>query len=203
MAQNAPAANAKTQTERYTEALGGADPLVSLKKAPKRVKKLLRGAKEKELRWKPAPDKWSLHEILAHLADGEVVLGSRMRYVAGEDRPVLVAYDENKFVARLGVDRQDTDELLEDFAAVRRANVRFLARVPEDAFAKSGMHTERGEVTLSNLVTTYAGHDRLHEAQIERTRAAYAAAKKQRKAAKKGATRPAAPRNAPRATRAS
>lgn len=164
--------------ERYVKALAGQDPIESQRKAPKRIKKLLRGLSEKELARKPAPGKWSIKEVIAHLADGEVILGSRMRFVAAMDRPMIVGYDQDAFVERLGIDRVKTSALFDDFAAVRAANVALLKRLPEGAAQRVGLHTERGEETIETMLVMYAGHDRIHEEQIESIRAALRGKKK-------------------------
>jgi hypothetical protein len=174
---------------RYLEALGGEDPLVLQRKAPKRLKKLLKGMSEKELAKKPAPDKWSIKEVIAHLADHEVVYGFRLRCVAALDRPMLTGYDQDLFMQRLQHDRATTKELFDSYAAARAANHALVERLDEDAFDRTGMHAERGEETLRTIVTRNAGHDMLHEQQVERTKAAVRAKKSKRgkKARKKAA----------------
>jgi hypothetical protein len=152
--------------ERYAKALGEADPIESQRKAPKRVKKLIRGLSEKELSRKPAPGKWSIKEIIAHLADGEVIIGSRERFVAAQDRALLPGYDQDAFVEHLGTDRAKTKDLLQAFAAVRGANVAMLSRLPRASFSHVGLHSERGEESLDAMVRMYAGHDIIHEEQI-------------------------------------
>ena len=156
--------------DRYERALEGADPIEAMRKAPKRLAKLIKDLSKKQLARRPAPDKWSIKEVLAHLADGEVMLGSRFRMVAAMDRPQLVGYDQDAFVERLALEDAKAKDLLEDFAAVRAANVRLLKRLPREAFERVGLHTERGEETLSDMLVMYAGHDRVHEEQIARLR---------------------------------
>jgi hypothetical protein len=167
--------------ERYIQALGGADPIESQRKAPKRVRKLVKGMSAKQLARRPEEGKWSIKEVLAHLAEGEMVLGSRIRYVAAMDRPQIVGYDQDAFVRNLRYDDVEAHDLLEAFTALRALNVALLERLPDDAFARIGLHTERGEESLSSMVHMYAGHDRLHEQQIERLRDAVLASKKQAK----------------------
>ncbi len=174
--------------ERYVNALGGADPVESQRKAPKRIKKLLRGLSEKQLARRPAPNKWSIKEVIAHLADGEVVLGSRLRFVAAMDRPPILGYDQDAFVERLGIERVKTAELFDAFAAVRGANVSLMERLAEDAWRRVGIHSERGEESIETMIVMYAGHDRIHEEQILAIREALVTEKKlktrQAKAAK-------------------
>ncbi len=157
-----------TTNDRYLSALDGRDPVESMRKAPKRLRKLLEGSGAKQLARRPAEGKWSIKEVLAHLADGEVVLGARIRMVAAMDRPVIVGYDQDALVARLAYDKVEAAELLANFAAVRAINVALLERLPDEAFARVGLHNERGEESLATMVFMYAGHDRLHEQQIQR-----------------------------------
>lgn len=169
--------------ERYVEALGGRDPIESQKKAPKRVKKLLRGLSEKELATRPAPGKWSIKEIIAHLADGEVILGSRLRFVAAMERPTILGYDQDAFVEKLGVARVKTADLLDAFTAVRGANVGLMRRLTPDMFARVGLHSERGEESIHTMLVMYAGHDHIHEDQIGRLRDELVAARRRKDAA--------------------
>jgi hypothetical protein len=163
--------------ERYVKALAGEDPIESQRKAPKRIKKLLRGLSEKELARRPAEGKWSIKEVIAHLADGEVILGARIRFVAAMERPQILGYDQDAFVDRLGIERVKTSELFEAFAAVRSANVCLMQRLADDAWSRIGLHTERGEESIATMIVMYAGHDRIHEDQIEAIRATLKAKK--------------------------
>jgi hypothetical protein len=156
--------------DRYLEALGDADPVAAMAEAPGLLRRLARGLTEKQLAKRPAPGKWSIREIVAHLADSEVVLGSRYRFIAAMDRPPLPGYDQDAFVANLGVDRATTADLLDDFAMARAVNLGLLERVGEEAWDRVGLHAERGEESLGRLVTMYAGHDRIHLAQVETIR---------------------------------
>lgn len=167
--------------ERYVKALDGADPVESQRKAPKRIKKLLRGLSEKELAKRPAEGKWSIKEVIAHLADGEVILGSRLRFVAAMERPPILGYDQDAFVERLGIERVKTEELFDAFAAVRSANVCLMKRLAEDDWQRIGLHSERGEESIETMIVMYAGHDRIHEAQIESIRALLKAGKAAKK----------------------
>ncbi len=156
--------------EKYLQALGGDDPLEAMAEAPGRLKKLTAGLTEKQLSTKPAPGKWSIKEIAAHLADGEVILGSRYRFVAGHERPPIAGYDQDAFAVRLGVENARTADLVDDFALVRAANLGLLQRLPEAAWDRVGIHSERGEESIRKMVWMYAGHDRNHLRQIETIR---------------------------------
>jgi hypothetical protein len=155
---------------RYAAALGDDDPLTVMAETPDRIRKLLRGLSEKQLRTKPAPGKWCIQEIIAHLADGEVILGSRYRFIAAHDRPPLMGYNQDAFVERLGPLNATAADLADDFAMARAVNLGLLDRLPEEAWDRVGLHAERGEESIRYIVATYAGHDRIHVGQIETIR---------------------------------
>ncbi|MBL8861851.1 MAG: DinB family protein [Planctomycetes bacterium] len=167
--------------ERYVKALDDAEPLEVLRKMPKRLRRLLREAKSKELDWKADPATWSVREIVGHLADNEFVFGARVRFVAAEERPLLPAYDEKRFVAGLGLDRSSVEDLFDAWVAARAANLEMLRRLPESAWTRIGVHAERGELSLAQIVIGAAGHDRVHEEQVERTLARARAARRELK----------------------
>lgn len=152
--------------QRYLDAIAGRDPIEVSSKAPKRIKHLIDGLSSKELDWRPAPGKWSIKQVLAHLADGEVMVGSRLRMVAAMDRPTIVGYDQDAFVANLGVDQLTAEQWLDAFRSMRDLNIALLSRVSKDAFTRIGVHTERGDESLGHMVFLYAGHDLIHEQQI-------------------------------------
>jgi len=156
--------------EKYAQALGGDDPLEAMAESPNRLRKLVSGLMEKQLATKPAPGKWSIKEIIAHLADGEVILGSRYRFTGAHDKPAIAGYDQDAFVAKLGVANARAADLIDDFARVRAANISLLKRLPEESWERVGLHAERGEESIRKMVYMYAGHDRHHLKQIETIR---------------------------------
>jgi DinB superfamily len=155
---------------RYAAALGDDDPVSVMAQTPDRIRKLLRGLTERQLETKPAPGKWCIKEIVAHLADGEVILGSRYRFIGAHDRPPLPGYDQDAFVERLGPMNAKAADLADDFAMARAVNLGLFERLPAEAWDRVGLHAERGEESIRTTVATYAGHDRIHLAQIETIR---------------------------------
>lgn len=155
---------------RYAAALGDDDPVTVMAQTPDRVRRLIRGLTEKQLETKPVPGKWCIKEIVAHLADGEVILGSRYRFIGAHDRPPLPGYDQDAFAERLGPMNARAADLADDFAMARAVNLGLLERLPKEAWDRVGLHAERGEESIHSLVAMYAGHDRIHLAQIETIR---------------------------------
>jgi uncharacterized damage-inducible protein DinB len=179
--------------DTYARALGGDDPVEAMAEAPDRLRRALRGLTEKQLATRPAPGKWTIKEILAHLADGEVILGSRYRFIAAHDRPPIQSYEQDLFAAKLGALNAKGADLVDDFAMVRAANLGLLERLPAGAWKRVGLHEERGEESIWKLVCLYAGHDRHHIAQVETIRTGlFPRAGRQR--AKKRPRRPASGR---------
>ena len=153
--------------DAYAKELGGDDPILVMATTPDAVRKLVKGLTEKQLATKPAPGKWCIKEIIAHLLDGEGILGSRVRMIAAHDRPPIPGYDQDAFAERLGPMNARTQDLLDDFSMARAVNLGLYDRLPEDAWDRVGIHAERGEESVRHLVTLYAGHDRHHMRQIE------------------------------------
>lgn len=181
----------------YAAALAGDDPIWVMAGTPDLIRKLLRGLTEKQLSTRPAPGKWCIKEIVAHLADGEVIVGSRYRFIAAHDRPPLPSTDQDAFAARLGPMNAKAADLTDDFAMARAVNLGLLERLPEEAWDRIGIHSERGEESIRGIVATYAGHDRHHLSQIETIRTGLfpkagkkrAARKPAKKAGRKAAVR--------------
>jgi hypothetical protein len=153
--------------ERYAKALGDDDPIEVMATTPDAIRKLIAGLTEKQLATKPAPGKWSMKEIVAHLLDGEVIIGARYRMVASHDRPPLTPFDQDAFVEKLGPLRAKTIDLVDDFAMMRAVNLGLLDRIDEEQWDRIGMHEERGEESIRSMVLMYAGHDRHHLSQLE------------------------------------
>jgi len=190
--------------ERYLKALDGDDPVEVMAATPDTLRKLALGLTERQLATKPAPGKWWIKEIVAHLLDGEVVLGARYRMVAALDRPPLTPFDQDAFVENLGPLRARTVDLVDDFSMMRAVNLGLLERLPQEAWDRVGLHEERGEESIRSMVSMYAGHDRVHLSQIETIRVGLFPKRKRAKkragarAGKKGA---AAPRKTARVQR--
>lgn len=107
---------------------------------------------------RPGPGAWSIAELVVHLLDSDLVGTDRIKRVIAEENPTLLAYDENAWLARLGYQELPIAEAVSLFANNRRWVARILRRLPESDYARAGTHTERGRVTLAELVRGYVGH---------------------------------------------
>jgi DinB family protein len=127
------------------------------------------------MKWRPAAGKWSAHEVVVHCTDSETTAASRLRYLLAEKEPVLVGYDQDVWARDLDYHAQPLDLALAVVDAVRANTAHLLRRLPPEAFAKTGRHTEVGAYSVEKWLTYYADHLHVHAAQIERNLAAFAA----------------------------
>lgn len=138
--------------------------------APQKLELALEKLSDAKLRWKPNPKKWSIREVVLHLADSEVIAIARMNLViaSGETPPSLAAYDQDLLAERSRYNEQDERLALALFKTLRKHQTALLKSLPDELFQKRGLHQERGELTLAELVANAANHAETHLRQIER-----------------------------------
>jgi hypothetical protein len=149
------------------------DLLERFRRGPELLAMVLTGVFGEEEDFIPAPGKWSIRQIIAHLADSEMVGAHRMRAVIAEENPVLTSYDEKLWVRNLDYAQRKPKQSLESFRRVRAENYELLKHVPETAYSRTGNHTEHGVVTLLQLLEIYAGHVENHARQMQAVREEY------------------------------
>lgn len=149
------------------------DLLERFRRGPELVAAVITGAAGAELDFAPASDRWSIRQIVAHLADSEIVCADRLRRVIAEENPTLMAFDQNAWTANLNYARRKISESLDTFRRLRAENYDLLKDLPEAAFARTGTHSERGLVTLGQLVEGIAEHPERHARQLEDLRRQY------------------------------
>ena len=151
--------------------LGDQDPVRVLGDTPGAVARLLETVPADMAVRAEAPGKWSIRDVVQHLADSELVGGFRLRMVLAHDRPRLTGYDQDLWADRLST-APWISRGVEQFTVLRRANARIWARLTPANLLRIGIHGERGEESLDRMRRLYAGHDILHLKQLERIRAA-------------------------------
>jgi DinB superfamily len=155
-------------TQRMMAHLQRQDPLKVQAATPKTLERLTKGVSTVKLRKRPAPQKWSVAEILAHLADVEVVLGWRMRSILGSPGTMIQAFDQDSWVAALHYNKRDPRVSIAQMRAVREGNLALLKSLTPEQWKHFGMHSERGQESIEHIVHMMAGHDLNHIQQIER-----------------------------------
>jgi DinB superfamily len=147
--------------------LGHQDPLKVQAATGKKLARSIRGKSPAALRKRPAPDKWSAAEILAHLTDLEVVQGWRMRSILGQPGIAIQAFDQDAWVVASHYDNKDARKSLEQFLVLRQMNLALLKTLTAEQSKHHGMHSERGEESIERIVRMVAGHDVNHLEQIQ------------------------------------
>lgn len=155
-------------TARILNNVEGKDPVKVLKTTPKKIKKLIKKMKKKVLYKKPEPGKWSVAEIIAHLAETELVLGWRYRSIAEKNGIVIQSFEQDDWAKNSRYEKSDIGSMLEMYTVLRDANLRFLAGLPAEQWENFGMHQERGKETITHIRNMEAGHDLNHFKQIEK-----------------------------------
>jgi hypothetical protein len=117
------------------------------------------------------PGKWSIREIVHHLADSEMLAAVRLRRLVAEDRPGIRATDVGGYVRRLFYDRP-VQTSLELFRVVRASTTEILERMTDADWAREGVHSETGRFTAEKWLEVFSQHADTHAEQIKRTRTA-------------------------------
>ena len=173
------ATNAKEQAKAYVasilKALGSRDAMEVLAETPDgSPPRRLRAHRSAGQRSR-ACRKWSVRQVVQHLADSELVGAFRFRMILAHDAPELPGYDQDLWAARLRYEDSDVATALADFATLRQANLRLFRRATPADLKRVMHHAERGDESLEQTIPMYAGHDLVHRAQIRRIRAAIGA----------------------------
>jgi uncharacterized damage-inducible protein DinB len=159
---------AEQYIQRILGHVEGQDALKVQRSTAAKLKKLTQRLTRKQLKWQPEAGKWSIAEILAHLADVEIVASWRLRSIIGQDGITIQAFDQDAWAAVFQYQKRDATRSLEAFRALRENNLAMLKQIPREAWNNHGMHTERGKETIAHLTRLFAGHDANHVAQVER-----------------------------------
>jgi uncharacterized damage-inducible protein DinB len=118
----------------------------------------IKGLSKEELNSLPVPETWSIQQIIVHLMDSHLIGTDRMKRIVAEDNPTLIGYDESKFAKNLHYDKMDAAMAAEAFRINQLLTAELFRQLPDSAFDRAGMHSERGRVTLGQLVKDYSGH---------------------------------------------
>jgi uncharacterized damage-inducible protein DinB len=150
----------------YARFLGQGDPLAILETTSTGILQLTGAHPGERLEQHPAPGKWSVREIVAHLADCELVFAFRLRQTLAEDHPTFQPFDQDRWAARYA--NVDFNAALRLFEAARNWNLLLIDGATAADRQRPATHPERGAMTLWIIVETMAGHDTNHLLQIER-----------------------------------
>ena len=154
-------------TQRIREYVDGREPIDVQAATAARLEQLIDGVPTAVLCKRPAADRWSVSEIAAHLADAEIVIGYRLRLILGSPGTSIVAYDQDAWVTSGHYDARAPRTSLELFRVLRNANLALLRSLDAEHWAHYGVHSERGQESIEDVVRMTAGHDVNHLRQID------------------------------------
>jgi hypothetical protein len=167
-----PAANAAAAAKAYVQALlgvlGDRQPLDVLSELVPWLDARLRGVSEQALRRPEVPGKWSVTQVVQHLADSDLVFGFRARMILSEERPPLQGYDQDKWASLFRYGEVSCAGARAQLGVLRDANLVVLRRLGPADLARVGMHSERGPESLGHLTKLMAAHDLVHRRQVDR-----------------------------------
>lgn len=153
---------------RISQISGSSDPLTAQKETPRILAELIANVSAEKLTMRPEKDKWSVAEILAHLAEDEIATAWRYRQMVEHNGIDLASFNQDMW-ARMGdYASRLPSESLELFRLLRNANLQFLQRLSPEQWQCSGNHAERGSITVEALAGHMAGHDLNHLEQIRK-----------------------------------
>jgi hypothetical protein len=154
-------------SQRIMRMIEGKDAVQTQAATPKKLESLVKRVSFSKLRKRPAPDKWSVAEILAHLADTEIVVGWRIRSILAAPGTPIQSFDQDAWATAGNYANRDPCKSIEQFRAVREANLALFKSLTPEQRKRYGLHAERGEESLERILHMMAGHDINHLKQIE------------------------------------
>ncbi len=154
----------------YQSFIEGKEPMKVLASTHSRIVSLTEGLTPRQLSKRVSEDKWSIYEIVGHLADVEIVHSGRCRWILFEDNPVLPAFDQAAWTEGWLREKESFKETLERFRVLRQSQMRLFRNLRPGEFRRAGTHSERGTEQLELYILKSAGHDLNHLRQIAERR---------------------------------
>jgi hypothetical protein len=155
--------------------VGDQDPVLVQSRTPDLVRQLVSDA-GRQVRTQPAPEEFSVAQLVGHLVDAELVSSTRYRWILAEDRPDRPGYEQDDWVRVSAYGDADPALLVEVFSALRKLNLDLWQRTPPSDRDREGEHSERGPESYEITFRLIAGHDLVHLDQGRQTLEALSAA---------------------------
>lgn len=172
-----PASQAKANAAAYVkllmDLLGDRDPFAVQEEQLSVLKKEIAGLDEATLRRPEKPGKWSILQVLQHLADSELVVRYRMRLVLAQPGAEIFGYNQDLWSDGLHYNEADLADTLKLLRVLREANLKMLRSLSDEQMERYGLHSERGPESVRKMMRMTAGHDLLHRNQIKRIKRAH------------------------------
>jgi DinB superfamily len=146
---------------KYISLIAEGDILATLTHQIDRMKSLLSGLGKEEANYRYAPDKWTIRQALGHVIDAERVFAYRALRISRNDKTPLAGFEQNNYVPNGPFEFVSLPDLLEEYAAVRRATVLLFRHLRPEAWLRRGV-ASNSEVTVRALAYIIAGHSEHH-----------------------------------------
>jgi hypothetical protein len=138
------------------------------------LKQAIRGLSTSDLTFRPPASAnagaWSIHEIIVHVMESDLICAHRMKRMLAEETPLLIAYDETAFVRELDYHAIDVLQACELFRLNREMMGGILERCSPGALERVGVHNQSGKVVLRDLVGSYINHVNHHMNYVNKKR---------------------------------
>jgi hypothetical protein len=168
-------AAATTYVQALLDLLGRRDPIEVLDELLPWLARRLQGLDDATLRRAEKPGKWSVIEVVQHLADSDLVFSYRLKMMLTEDRPPLQGYDQDRWAGELHYRAVPLDLALGQLRGLRPANLHVVKQLSPFQLQRAGLHSERGPESVGFLLQLMGAHDLVHRRQIDRVLSAVAA----------------------------
>ena len=172
MTYSNPAGNAAAAAAAYVRALldllGERNALEVMAELVPWIDRRLEGVPESAIRTAEAPGKWSVIQVIQHLADSDLVAGYRIRMIVAENRPALPGYNQDRWATEFQYALTPISAALGQLRALRTANLALWNRLSPEQLERQGLHSERGPESARRLLQLMGAHDLVHRRQIER-----------------------------------
>lgn len=152
--------------ERYIKLVPDGDLLDILKQQRVETDDLLGSVSESMTEYRYAPEKWSVKEVIGHMADTERVMSYRLLVIARGDTSSLPSFDENAYVNAAMFNRLGFQDITSDFAIVRQSTCSLVASLADDAWGRTGTVFDYS-TTARALAYIIAGHELHHRTIIK------------------------------------
>ena len=152
--------------------LGDRDLIATLAATPAALRTLFDGLDDDAIRRPEAPGKWSMIEVAHHLADSDMVVGVRIRMIVAQDRPPIVAYDQDCGSKDFTIARPFSPTCSTSSLYCAMRTYAWRGQLTAEDLERYGIHTERGGESVGYLLRLVAGHDIVHLNQLARIRRA-------------------------------
>jgi hypothetical protein len=126
------------------------------------------GLPETILRRPEPPGKWSVLQVLQHLADSDLVMGYRIRMILTHDRPPIPGYDQDQWAGEFHYDQVPVPIALGQLRGLRAANLHLWTTLNPEQLERVGLHAERGPESVGHQLRLLGAHDLVHRRQIDR-----------------------------------